>query len=189
MSALKLDRLLNKILELPTFMSVDLKDLRDSYLLLLGPRASATEAELSDYLLQELGKLKQRLLIQQYEYEDSPGSEARILVNERFYRCDKSLVEGPFEKRIRAGLDDQDLQNLRNREEDLEAKLAGKRGEIRECLTLTRELPALEKPLRTKHKKLMIQVSELEGRISLIRATIDDFSKGSSPHFERLEAI
>ena len=177
MSILNVDRLLNKILELPTFMSVTFEDLRDSYLLLLGPRALVTEEELSSYLIQELGELKRRLLIKQYESDGSLDDHLQILVEERFYRCDKRLIEGPFEKRVRAGINGRDLQNLISREEDLEAKLAVKNGEISECLALTNELPVLAKPLGRKHKRLLVEASELEGRISLVRSTIESYSK------------
>lgn len=126
MNAPKVDRLLNKILELPRFMSVELTDLRDSYLLLLGPQAPVRKKELSEYLLQQLDYLKKRALIQQYE--NLPDNAQRFLVDEQFYRCEKILVEGPFERQIRVGLEEQDVQILKNREDELKAKLARKTG-------------------------------------------------------------
>jgi hypothetical protein len=172
-----IDRLLNRILELPAFMSVGLTELRESYLLLLGPRSSATQNEIEKYLLGELEKLKKRALIQ--EYENLPNNEARFLVDERFYHSEIVSVEGPFEKRIRVNLDEHDIKTMRDRENDLKTKLAGKKGEIDECLLLTKEFPNLTVPLGEKHQELLSESCELTGRIQLIKETIRNFTKSS----------
>lgn len=170
MATLRVDRLLSKILEFPLFMSFDLADLRDRYLLLLGTKAAVSNEELSEYLLCELEGLKRKSLIQQYC--DLPDDEFLFLVEESFYRVDKELIEGPFEKRIRIGLGHQDLRSLKSRADHHSAQLAVKLGEIDECLNLSREFPELAKSLKEKHSELVLEASTLEGRIQLIKDTL-----------------
>jgi len=174
MNAPRVDRLLSRILELPSFMSVELTDLRDSYLLLLGPGASVTKKELSEYLIREMEALMQRALVQQYQH--LPEDEVRFYVDEKFEVCEKILFEGPFEKRMRVSFDEEDILNLKSRQEDHKAKLAVTRGEIDECLSLSREFPTLAVTLKERQNELVLQAATLEGRIKLIRRTIHSLS-------------
>ena len=177
MSIPRIDRLLNSILTLPAFMSVGLIELRDSYLLLLGPKCSASQTEIESYLLGELEKLKKRALVQQYE--NLPNNEVRFLVDERFYQIEKISIEGPFERRARVNLEEQDIKIMKDRELDLKAKLAGKKGEIDECLLLTKDFPNLRGPLSEKHRELLSELFELNGRIQVLKETIRNFTKSS----------